>query len=178
MLDLWDVLDLLDVGGVTSSTKDNTHPSCWVDVVRSHKSTCSVVDQGSDLDRNVVLVECFAEHGNDIFAFDTGGTETFRPSEKGSLVDLILPASSKSQLCSETPGRNAQARVGEGEAESDVLVQDNRSVLVLVVILDEGSKTLRAEINCHVEPYQPFSMRSAYSRTYTAPDRHRASARQ
>ena len=92
MLDLWDVLDLLNISGITSSTEDDTHSSSWVDIVRSHQGTSSVVNQSSDLDRYVVLVERFAEHGDDIFAFNTCSTESFRPSEKGSLVDLVLSA--------------------------------------------------------------------------------------
>ena len=45
VFNLWNILDMLDVGGITSSSKNTGNFSLRVDIMRSDKCSRGVIDQ-------------------------------------------------------------------------------------------------------------------------------------
>lgn len=55
VLDLWNVLDVLHVRGVTPRSKDTCDLGVGVNVVRGDEGSCCVVDEGGEFDREILL---------------------------------------------------------------------------------------------------------------------------
>lgn len=78
------------VGGVAAGSKDDGHLSIGVEVVGSNQSTGRVVDEGRELDRDVVLEEGLAEELGAVDTLDSRVAETLGPSDEDTMVDLVL----------------------------------------------------------------------------------------
>lgn len=75
------------------------------------------------------FVERLLEHGSAVFAFCTRSSETFRPPDQNSVIDLLL-----------------EARVREGETESEGFGEVDLSFVVREVVDDEVVEALGAEV--------------------------------
>lgn len=75
------------------------------------------------------FVERLLEHGSAILSLCTGSTETFRPPDQNSVINLFL-----------------ETRVREGESESERFSEVDFSVVVGKVIGDEVVEAFSAEV--------------------------------
>ena len=142
VLELCDLVKLLDVSTVGAGAENGTKKSAGLAracVRASHQGTDSVVDERSNADREVQVVNLFLQKGANVLSDGVLDIKALGPADKGALVDAIL-------LHGETEGETkAEDLLVLGLAEHRLSALHVRVVVVLVVLFEEALNLLGQE---------------------------------